>query len=72
MAPEGGATGTSASVWPSSAAARIALVELCLVCWRSFLKISRMANSNLVEVKDVGRLERDAVDADTVAGKLAL
>ena len=72
MTPEGGATGTSAGVWTSSTAARIALVKLSLMCWRSFLKISRMANSNLVEVKDVGRLERDAVVADTVAGKLAL
>ena len=70
MAPEGGATGTSAGVWTSSTAARIALVKLSLMCWRSFLKISR--NSNLVEVKEAGRLERDAVVADTVAGKLAL
>ena len=72
MTPEVGATGTSAGVWPSSTAARIALVKLSLVCWRTFLKISRMANSNLVEVKEAGRLERDAVVADTVAGKLAL
>ena len=47
-------------------------MKLSLMCWRSFLKISRMSNSNLVEVKEAGRLERDAVVADTVAGKLAL